>query len=123
MCLAVDEIAHDFRIELIELIAEQDNEQDDPDDDHAVHVHVHDHVDSGLRLDGIGRRGRDVAGPGHQDSDERAGDASADFVADRATGENQTFLTDMEFPLAVLDDVAEEAEDDRVQGGQNRCRG
>ena len=53
MCLAVDEIAHDFRIELIELIAEQDNEQDDPDDDHAVHVHVHNHVDSGLRLDGI----------------------------------------------------------------------
>ena len=31
-CLACDEIAHDLWVEFVELIAEQDDEQDDPDE-------------------------------------------------------------------------------------------
>ena len=105
-CLSSFALLHlgdNARIDLIELVEDQQNADAAPGNDVADDVDTDQH----LRLCCVDRHGAGEAYEAHQGAEDRARHAGAELLAGGGCGNHQALYADAALPCAVLDNVSE----------------
>ena len=110
LCFSLCQICHNLRVNLVQLVEQKDNDCNAPNDDRAKLVDGHNHLRCAERLYSTAGGGADVACAGQQHTNHCTGQAGTDLEAERAAAEYQGFLTNVELPLTIFDNVTHHTE-------------